>query len=59
MMLSVQPTKHLIISNQSTIKRNRIEALTEQLVSQITEDPARPGGLGKQALSQFLRLKVC
>ncbi len=31
-----------------TIKRNRIEALTEQLVSQIT-DPARPG-LGKRAL---------
>lgn len=35
-------------SPELTEKRNRVEALTEQLVSQIT-DPARPG-LGKRAL---------
>ena len=39
-----------------TEKRNRVEALTEQLVSQIT-DPARPG-LGKRALELISEIEA-
>lgn len=43
-------------SPELTEKRNRVESLTEQLVSQIT-DPARPG-LGKRALELIAEIEV-
>lgn len=43
-------------SPELTEKRNRVESLTEQLVSQIT-DPARPG-LGKRALELIAEIEA-